>query len=51
MTGLDQALNPAHASDVTTISDIVPDSERRGFIGALPPRLRPAGWPRACRAT
>src|SRR5678815_5830698 len=21
--------------------DIVPDSERRGFIGALPPRLRP----------
>jgi 4-hydroxybenzoate polyprenyltransferase len=22
-------------------SDIVPDSERRGFIGALPPRLRP----------
>jgi 4-hydroxybenzoate polyprenyltransferase len=26
---------------VTTASDIVPDSERRGFIGALPPRLRP----------
>jgi len=24
-----------------TASDIVPDSERRGFIGALPPRLRP----------
>ena len=23
------------------ITDIVPDSERRGFIGALPPRLRP----------
>jgi 4-hydroxybenzoate polyprenyltransferase len=23
------------------IADIVPDSERRGFIGALPPRLRP----------
>src|SRR5215211_6566171 len=22
-------------------TDIVPDSERRGFIGALPPRLRP----------
>ena len=22
-------------------SDIVPDSERRGFIGSLPPRLRP----------
>jgi 4-hydroxybenzoate polyprenyltransferase len=26
---------------VTTVQDIVPDSERRGFIGALPPRLRP----------
>jgi 4-hydroxybenzoate polyprenyltransferase len=26
---------------VTTAPDIVPDSERRGFIGALPPRLRP----------
>jgi len=26
---------------VTATSDIVPDSERRGFIGALPPRLRP----------
>jgi 4-hydroxybenzoate polyprenyltransferase len=26
---------------VNTRSDIVPDSERRGFIGALPPRLRP----------
>src|SRR5437763_6274421 len=26
---------------VTAASDIVPDSERRGFIGALPPRLRP----------
>lgn len=24
-----------------TTTDIVPDSERRGFIGALPPRLRP----------
>src|SRR5881394_1672476 len=24
-----------------TQADIVPDSERRGFIGALPPRLRP----------
>jgi 4-hydroxybenzoate polyprenyltransferase len=24
-----------------TVTDIVPDSERRGFIGALPPRLRP----------
>jgi 4-hydroxybenzoate polyprenyltransferase len=27
--------------NVTATTDIVPDSERRGFIGALPPRLRP----------
>src|SRR3982751_582811 len=27
----------------TATTDIVPDSERRGFIGALPPRLRPFG--------
>ena len=26
---------------MTTATDIVPDSERHGFIGALPPRLRP----------
>jgi len=26
---------------VTATTDILPDSERRGFIGALPPRLRP----------
>ena len=26
---------------VSIATDIVPDSERRGFIGALPPRLRP----------
>jgi 4-hydroxybenzoate polyprenyltransferase len=26
---------------VTATTDSVPDSERRGFIGALPPRLRP----------
>lgn len=26
---------------MATHSEIVPDSERRGFIGALPPRLRP----------
>jgi 4-hydroxybenzoate polyprenyltransferase len=26
---------------VNATTDIVPDSERRGFIGALPPRLRP----------
>jgi 4-hydroxybenzoate polyprenyltransferase len=28
-------------SGVNVTTDIVPDSERRGFIGALPPRLRP----------
>jgi len=28
---------------VTAATDIVPDSERRGLIGALPPRLRPFG--------
>jgi 4-hydroxybenzoate polyprenyltransferase len=28
---------------VTVTTDTVPDSERRGFIGALPPRLRPYG--------
>ncbi|HEX3676230.1 MAG TPA: 4-hydroxybenzoate octaprenyltransferase [Sphingomicrobium sp.] len=26
---------------MTATTDIVPDSERRGFIGALPPRIRP----------
>ena len=26
---------------MTVTTDIVPDSERRGFIGALPPRVRP----------
>ncbi len=26
---------------MTATTDIVPDSERRGFIGALPPPLRP----------
>jgi 4-hydroxybenzoate polyprenyltransferase len=33
----------AHANpvEVTAVSEIVPDSERRGFIGALPARLRP----------
>lgn len=28
---------------MTATTDIVPDSERRGFIGVLPPRLRPYG--------
>jgi 4-hydroxybenzoate polyprenyltransferase len=31
----------ANWTGVNAPSDIVPDSERRGFIGALPPRLRP----------
>src|SRR5918998_3246972 len=30
-----------HREPVTGATDIVPDSERRGVIGALPPRLRP----------
>ena len=29
------------STETPLIIDIVPDSERRGFIGALPPRLRP----------
>src|SRR3954453_5950783 len=41
--------NPAHFAEIRHMTDrrtmdptdIVPDSERRGFIGALPPRLRP----------
>lgn len=31
----------ANSPAVIASTDIVPDSERRGFIGALPPRLRP----------
>jgi len=31
----------ANPPQVTAATDIVPDSERRGLIGALPPRLRP----------
>ena len=38
---LDFASAKRHRSHVTSAADIVPDSERRGFIGALPPRLRP----------
>jgi len=30
-------------SETNLRTDIVPDSERRGFIGGLPPRLRPYG--------
>ena len=32
---------PATPAAMASGGDIVPDSERRGFIGALPPRLRP----------
>jgi len=32
---------PAKPEQVEVASEIVPDSERRGFIGALPPPLRP----------
>jgi 4-hydroxybenzoate polyprenyltransferase len=38
---LSAARAAAKAADVTVSSDIVPDSERRGFIGALPPAVRP----------
>ena len=34
---------PYLGATVTATTDIVPDSERRGFIGALPPPLRPYG--------
>ncbi len=41
--GPEQTRTPrrANAPAVTAVTDIVPDSERRGVIGALPPRLRP----------
>src|SRR4051795_9512076 len=35
------AVTAANCGPVSAPIDIVPDSERRGFIGALPPRLRP----------
>ena len=35
------AFPAANSAGVIATTDIVPDSERRGFIGALPPRLRP----------
>jgi 4-hydroxybenzoate polyprenyltransferase len=38
---LDFARDERQEGQVTTESDTVPDSERRGLIGALPPRLRP----------
>jgi 4-hydroxybenzoate polyprenyltransferase len=42
MIGLDGAASRGHSRErMTAATDIVPDSERRGFIGALPPRLRP----------
>jgi len=38
---LSQPLCDATPRRVTDSAEIVPDSERRGFIGALPPRIRP----------
>ena len=38
---LSGSLGSATGRKVSAASEIVPDSERRGFIGALPPRLRP----------
>jgi 4-hydroxybenzoate polyprenyltransferase len=38
---LSDAAPPAKPRLVTAPAEIVPDSERRGFIGALPPPLRP----------
>src|SRR5437764_7400444 len=35
------AVTAANCGPVTVTTDIVPDSERRGFIGALPPNVRP----------
>jgi 4-hydroxybenzoate polyprenyltransferase len=32
---------PCQMAEMASSSEIVPDSERRGFIGALPPKLRP----------
>ncbi len=41
MLRLSQAFYAAKPQVVSAESEIVPDSERRGFIGALPPPLRP----------
>ena len=41
MPGLDWRALGGHSHPMTAADEIVPDSERRGFIGALPPRLRP----------
>src|SRR5436305_6382120 len=35
------AVTAANCGSVSAPIDIVPDSERRGFIGALPPNVRP----------
>src|SRR5947209_3899383 len=40
LTGLRRCRAWCQTALVTRSADIVPDSERRGFIGALPPRLR-----------
>ena len=39
--GVDVSSFPGQPGHMSTATDIVSDSERRGFIGALPPRLRP----------
>ena len=41
LSHVDDASLAANRGVMTAATDIVPDSERRGFIGALPPRLRP----------
>src|SRR5215210_896319 len=40
-TRLECGFRPCQTGSVTAITEIVPDSERRGFIGALPPAVRP----------
>src|SRR4029078_3565241 len=41
MPGLDWRALGGHFHPMTAADEIVPDSKRRGFIAALPPRLRP----------
>ena len=38
---MSRGLRPAKRKSVEATTEIVPDSERRGFIGSLPPPLRP----------
>jgi 4-hydroxybenzoate polyprenyltransferase len=41
MRALERCVGRCQIGRVPAATDIVPDSERRGLIGALPPRLRP----------